>query len=203
MRTITDPESLDPMTHVLRRESLNDRLFAVLSRERNVGGEVVVLMIDLDCFQEVNAAFGRFASDRALCTVVARIQRVLRPENVLARYGDDEFVVIDVGAESAGPWHLAERVRRAVEGLQMSARGRVVRITASIGVVSSSEIDPSDDPVAALLASSHARMTEAKALGRNCVCTSDPTHESSRKLHSGTRPRAPVAGRRPAGAGRA
>jgi len=175
---------------VFNREYLTDRLLAELSRERRVGDEVAVLMIDVDCFREVNDAFGRFAGDRALCTVVARIQRVLRAEDVLARYGDDEFVVVAIGAESVGPWHLAERVRRGVEGLQMSARGRVVRITASIGVASSSEVGPNDEPVAALLASSHARMMGAKASGKNRVCISDAPLVQSPKPHSGTRPRA-------------
>jgi len=193
----------DRLTGVFNREYLNDRLFAEVSRERRESREVVVLMIGVDGLEEVNALFGHLAGDRALCAIAARIQRVLRVEDVLARYGGDEFVVVAVGNEGAGTWQLADRIRRAVEGLQMSARGQQVRITASIGVASLSEVDASDGPVAALLASADARMCGAKASGRNRVCSIAPPPEPSAKLHSGTRPRTDGAGQIDATAPRA
>jgi diguanylate cyclase (GGDEF)-like protein len=91
---------------------------------------------------------------------------------VLVRYGGDEFVVLAVGTNGVDARQLAERVRRAVEGLHMSARGHGVRITASIGVASLAELGAKGEP-SGLLASADARMYRAKESGKNSVCAGD------------------------------
>ena len=132
-------------------------------------------MIDVDGLKAVNDLFGHLAGDRALCTIAARILRALRAEDVLARYGGDEFVVLAVGSDrSATPCSPLERVRRAVEGLRMSARDRDVRITVSIGLASLSELEVTGEGGDALLSLADERMYEAKAAGRNRVCTTAP-----------------------------
>jgi diguanylate cyclase (GGDEF)-like protein len=82
-----------------------------------------------------------------------------------------------VGTATAEAWNFAERIRRTIEGLSMSARGRDVRITASIGVASLGELEPKDDPVAQLLSLADARMYTAKRSGKNRVCLVDATGE--------------------------
>ena len=163
----------DSLTHVFNRKYLDDRLLAEIGHAKRAHGDVVVLMIDVDNLKAVNDHFGHLAGDRALCTIAARILRALRVEDMLARFGGDEFVVLAVGTAGADGKQLAERVRRAVEGLHMSSRGDEVRITASIGLASLAELDPNDEPAAALLAMADARMYGAKASGRNRVCTAD------------------------------
>jgi diguanylate cyclase (GGDEF)-like protein len=112
--------------------------------------------------------------------VAARILSALRVEDVLARYGGDEFVVVAAGTDRTDAGHLAERVRRAVEGLHLSAGGREVQVTTSIGVASLTELSASDEPVSTLLAIADARMYDAKTSGRNRVCTTTaPWHASS------------------------
>ena len=165
----------DPLTQAFNRKYLNDRLHAEVSHARRANGAVAVLMIDVDCLKEVNDRFGHLAGDRALRMVAARLLRVLRVEDMLARYGGDEFVVVAVGTAGAGARQLAERVRRAVEDLHIGARGSEVKITASIGVASLAEFEASNEPAAALLASADARMYAAKASGRNFVCDGQPS----------------------------
>jgi diguanylate cyclase (GGDEF)-like protein len=167
----------DPLTHAFNRKYLTDRLLAEVAHARRSHGEVIALMIDVDGLKDVNDRFGHLAGDRALCTIVTRIQSVLRLEDVLARYGGDEFVVVAIGTVGAEAGHLAERIRRTIEGLHMSARGRDVRITASIGVASLAEVDPTDDPVARMLFLADARMYSAKRSGKNCVRLVDVASE--------------------------
>ena len=164
----------DALMRTFNRQYLDDRLHAEIAHARRSGGEVAVLMIDVDSLKDVNDRFGHLAGDRALCTIAARIVRVLRVEDMLARYGGDEFVVVAAGTAPGDAEQLAERVRRAVERLHMSARGREVHITASIGVASLAELDRSDEPVAALFVLADERMHAAKASGRNRVCTMSP-----------------------------
>jgi diguanylate cyclase (GGDEF)-like protein len=186
-RQLYDASVHDPLTHVLNRKYLGDRLLVEIAHARRTNGEVIVLMIDVDCFKNVNDGLGHLAGDRTLCAVAARIQSVLRVEDELARYGGDEFVVLTVGTAGADASELAERIRRAVEGLKMTAGSRDVRVTASIGVASLSEIVAGGEPVGALLALADARMYAAKASGKNRVCTVRSTLRERLRRHDGPR----------------
>jgi diguanylate cyclase (GGDEF)-like protein len=165
----------DALTHVFNRRYLDGRLLAEISHARRDEADLAVLVIGLDDLERITQHFGHFACDRARCTIATRIQRVLRAPDVLARSGDDEFVALGVGATGAQGKLLAERIRAAVEGLQMSARGRQVRITASIGLASLAEMDSRAAVAAALLSRAEARMHEARTAGRNRTCSAGST----------------------------
>ena len=169
-RHLYDSATHDPLTHAFNRRYLADRLAGALDDALHSGDDLAVLMVDVDSLKRVNDCFGHLAGDRALSTIAARIARALRCEDVLARYGGDEFVVLALGSDRIDSRQLAERVRQAVGGLRMRARGRNVRITASIGVASLIDVAPCDDPASALLALADRRMYSAKASGRNRVC---------------------------------
>jgi diguanylate cyclase (GGDEF)-like protein len=172
----------DPLTHVFNRRYLADRLFEEIARARRSDSDLAVLMIDLDSLKTVNDSFGHLTGDRALCAVASRIMRVLRVEDVLGRYGGDEFVVLAVGPDHTAAEQLAERVRRAVEGLDMSAEGHRVRLTTSIGVASLAELAEGVEPVTGLLAMADSRMYGAKTSGKNKVCAAFATPKASPAL---------------------
>ena len=95
------------------------------------------------------------------------MKRAIRIEDVLARYGGDEFVIVAPGSGCVEARHLGERVLRAVEELRMSARGQGVLVTLSIGVASLAEVGADEQPTAALLSLADTRLYDAKAAGRN------------------------------------
>jgi diguanylate cyclase (GGDEF)-like protein len=162
----------DPLTQAFNRRHLADRMLAEIARARRSQTDLSVLMIDVDALKTVNDGFGHLAGDRALCAVATRVQHAIRAEDVFARYGGDELVVLALGTGHAAALELADRVRRAVGNLRMSAGGREVAITTSIGVVSLHELSDSDEPVATqLLGMADARMYGAKSLGGNKVST--------------------------------
>jgi two-component system, cell cycle response regulator len=189
-RQLYESSVRDPLTNAFNRKYFVARLLAEIARARRAECDVAVLMIDVDSLKSVNDLFGHLAGDKALCAVASRILRVLRVEDVLARYGGDEFVVLAAGSGNFDAERLAERVRRAVEGLQMSARGNEVRITTSIGVALLSELTSNEDPVTALLALADSRMYGAKGSGRNKVCAAymPPEEETSPGSVPGTVP---------------
>jgi two-component system cell cycle response regulator len=187
----------DPLTHAYNRQYLADRMVAEVARARRADADVAVLMIDVDALKTVNDRFGHLAGDRVLSTIASRILRALRVEDVFARYGGDEFVVLAVGTDHSDAIRLAERVRRAVEGLRMSARGCEVAITISIGVASLAEVAETDEPGGALLTMADARMYEAKGSGGNRVCATgsgpdpkraetSPRHPTSQAVPTGS-----------------
>jgi two-component system, cell cycle response regulator len=170
-RQLYDSSVHDPLTHLFNRRYLTDRLVAEVSHARRTQGELALLIADVDSLKHVNDRFGHVAGDRALCIVGARMKRAIRVEDILARYGGDEFVIVAPGTGDVEAVHLGERVRRAVEDLHLSARGEEVPLTLSIGVASLVEIETSDEPVAALLGLADYRLYGAKAAGRNRVRT--------------------------------
>jgi diguanylate cyclase (GGDEF)-like protein len=161
----------DPLTHVFNRKYLADRLADALDDARHSHGGLSVILVDIDALKHVNDRFGRLAGDSALRAIAGRIAQSLGSEDVLARYGGDQFVVLAPGTDGVASSELAERVRRAVAGLHMRARGREVGLTASVGVASLADVLPCDDPGAALLALADTRMYAAKASGGNRIGT--------------------------------
>jgi two-component system cell cycle response regulator len=168
-RHLYESATHDPLTHVFNRKYLADLMLAEVSRARRANTDLVILMLDVDSLKGVNDRFGHLAGDRALCTFAAGVRHALRIEDVLARYGGDEFVVLATGTGLAEAMLLGERIRHAVEQLHMCARGRAVRITTSIGAAALSEVAAADEPLAALLSIADARMYGAKASGGNRV----------------------------------
>ena len=157
--------SLDPLTELPNRVVAAERIDWSVRRS---DVPTVVLFIDLDRFKEVNDEMGHEAGDRLLRQVAERLRSCLRAEDLLARYGGDEFVVcID------GPTALADHdgvVDKLLDVLRRPFRvfGREVHVTASIGVAVADPGDPGDPgDAAALLRAADAAAYRAKRLGRD------------------------------------
>jgi diguanylate cyclase (GGDEF)-like protein len=149
----------DPLTSLPNRELLLDRLAVALARRVRQGTALGVIFIDLDEFKQINDEYGHVVGDEVLVSVAHRLQREVRDGDTVARYGGDEFVVLceDLASEhTAEP--LARRLARAV-AQPVTAGGRLLEISASIGVVV--EGDPATDPEA-LLARADAEMYRHK-----------------------------------------
>jgi diguanylate cyclase (GGDEF)-like protein len=122
---------------------------------------VAVLFVDLDGFKPVNDAHGHEAGDELLRQVAARVSACVRENDVLARVGGDEFVVLMPGVTArADADAMSQRVRAAVEQ-PFHVFGAELTIGVSVGVHLAT---PSDDPDQALRAADHA-MYAVKHLG--------------------------------------
>jgi diguanylate cyclase (GGDEF)-like protein/PAS domain S-box-containing protein len=123
--------------------------------------EVAVLFVDLDQFKVVNDSLGHEVGDRLIQIVSERLRSALREDDVLARFGGDEFVVLMSGE----PLDVAERLRRAVRP-PVTIDEHELFVTASIGYSSNHQpaMTPND-----LLRDADAAMYRAKARGRDCV----------------------------------
>ena len=123
-RQLYEASVRDPLTNAFNRKYFANRLVAEVSHARRSGDCVALLVIDIDHFKVCNDAHGHVVGDRVLCSVVAQIMRTVRPDDVVARFGGDEFVVLSRVAEMVEARVLAERLRRGIERQKNPPTGR-------------------------------------------------------------------------------
>src|SRR5579862_6868268 len=166
---LTDAERrarTDPLTGVLNRRSLIERLDGTCMRAKARGMPVSVLFIDLDHFKQINDSYGHAAGDACLAGVIAPIHSELRQSDVIGRYGGEEFVVILNGADDAAARPIAERICRRVAEVRIEGFGMPIQVTCSIGIAASDTLGVWGQHLIA-----HADMAQyaAKRSGRNQV----------------------------------
>jgi diguanylate cyclase len=156
---------IDPLTGLLNRAGLRQRLQRGLDGERHAGSRRVgVLLIDLDRFRLINESLGQRAGDQLLRAVAARIRGVLHGGDAAARLGGDQFVVCS--STLAGPQAAAVMARnllRAIEPALVIAERRT-QVSVSIGIALAG-VDGHSDAPDQLLANADAAMRAAKAGG--------------------------------------
>jgi diguanylate cyclase (GGDEF)-like protein/PAS domain S-box-containing protein len=129
----------DPLTGLANRLHFHERLEQTLQRAGSSGGEVGVLLVDLDGFKRVNDEWGHATGDELLCHVAKRLAAALRDGDLLGRLGGDEFLALidcsDASATAAGDVALevAGRMRSVlIEPITLSNASATV--TASVGI---------------------------------------------------------------------
>jgi two-component system, cell cycle response regulator len=160
----------DPLTQVLNRRALTERLESELERARRYLSLVTLLLVDLDHFKNVNDTHGHLVGDEVLRDVAALLRSAVRSVDVVARYGGEEFVVVLPETARPGAVTFAERLRERIEAHNFpELTGLGLHLTASIGVATypSPEVESVED----LLAKADEALYRAKAAGRNLVHT--------------------------------
>ncbi|BBD06943.1 sensor domain-containing diguanylate cyclase [Desulfovibrio ferrophilus] len=156
----------DPLTGAANRRELETRFERAVSRYQRGGGTFSVVVMDLDGFKNVNDRLGHLMGDKVLAGVTHGVRGMLRPDDLLARWGGDEFVVLARGGlgEVAA---LAERIRLSVSGLSFGDDDEEsgMPVTVSCGVTEYREGDSLDS----LTARADAAVYRAKASGRDQV----------------------------------
>lgn len=127
----------DDLTQTYNRRHFMEMAQRELSLAARHGYVVSLLLIDLDGFKQVNDRLGHLAGDRALAACAATIRGSIRREDVVGRFGGDEFLVLAPYSDLTSAAMLAERVRRALASTDLLVGAQVMGLRASIGVVSS------------------------------------------------------------------
>jgi diguanylate cyclase (GGDEF)-like protein len=134
-----------------------------------VGGEVAVLLIDVDRLRDVNDALGHEVGDRLLASTAKRLATAVRPDDVVARLGGDEFVVLCPRVpDGAAAMELADRVRRALTG-RLTIRQLELDVSVSVGVsLTDAEVRAAapEDSAIQLVSFADTAAHSAKAAGR-------------------------------------
>lgn len=165
-RTLATLALQDPLTGLANRRAFMRAVERSLAHAARTGRPAAVILFDLDHFKAVNDTFGHAAGDEVLVGLSAAIGKVLRPGDVFARFGGDEFAVL--AQDLTGPADavgVAERVRTAGRQLLRSDRRTAGRASLSVGVATGTEATDPDT----LLRHADAALYQAKEQGRDRV----------------------------------
>ena len=158
----------DRLTGVFNRGAFEDRLQSELAASRRRGTPLALLLFDIDHFKRLNDTYGHLAGDAVLRSVAQCVQTTVRPEDVVARFGGEEFVVILRAVSPRGARVMAERVRSAIEGLGTPYNDTIIGATISVGVAHTMNAKSVESP-AVFIAAADGALYEAKHQGRNRV----------------------------------
>ena len=128
-----------------------------------------VLFLDFDDFKVINDRYGHVAGDAVLKTMARVISSAVKKEDLMGRYGGEEFVGVYMVDSVKDAKAIAERGRAAIEAAEIAFEGITLRITASIGVTMAKE----GDSVEAVVRRADRMMYQSKRLGKNNVCSDD------------------------------
>ncbi|HMN46303.1 MAG TPA: diguanylate cyclase [Povalibacter sp.] len=156
----------DPLTGVLNRRSLVERLDAACLHAQARGLPIALLFIDLDHFKQINDSFGHLAGDACLKAIIPPLQAELRQSDVIGRYGGEEFVVILSSADASAAEPIAERIRQRVADVRVEGFGQPIQVTCSIGIATSDMLGVWGEH---LIAHADTAVYAAKRSGRNRV----------------------------------
>jgi diguanylate cyclase (GGDEF)-like protein len=157
----------DELTALPNRLNFRDEIERLLSIRRDAASTSALLFIDLDQFKQVNDTLGHPCGDQLLCAVAGRLREMLRPEDFVARFGGDEFVVFQQDIKSNE--EAAALARRIVDRLSERYKidNHLVEIGASVGIAITSPAVTSADT---LLKNADMALYRAKADGRGTFC---------------------------------
>jgi diguanylate cyclase (GGDEF)-like protein len=156
----------DGLTNLCNRKQLDTVLEEEIARARRHRRELSVLMLDIDHFKKINDTHGHVTGDSVLRGLAAVLQKRLRPNDRLGRYGGEEFCAILPETSVTSAAHMAEELRKLVETYSFVADNREVRATISIGAASLEDgMKPAD-----LYRRADEKLYQAKRGGRNRVC---------------------------------
>jgi len=164
---ITHLARFDELTGLPNRVNFRDEIEHLLAVPHGAEQLSALLFVDLDQFKQVNDTLGHPCGDQLLCAVADRLRTMLRPEDFVARFGGDEFVVFQQNIKS--PEEAAGLARRVVDHLSERYKidNHLVEIGASVGIAITSPEGASADT---LLKNADMALYRAKADGRGTFC---------------------------------
>jgi two-component system cell cycle response regulator len=166
----------DELTGAYNRRYFMRHLGRELKRSQRFGGDVSLLLLDIDHFKRVNDTYGHVVGDLVLKKLTRQVAKCLqRATDWCARLGGEEFAIVLEGTNLADARICAEKMRRAIENTCIDTPAGAVRITVSIGIGGLGEIaDRNSATVQSLLELADTNLYASKAGGRNRVTSPKP-----------------------------
>ncbi len=156
---------IDPLTGCYNRRELENHLKRHIAGAIRHNGSLSVFMFDLDHFKKINDTYGHLAGDQVLKSVVNAVQNGMRTNDILTRYGGEEFMAILPETSKTKAIDLANRLRNIISKLKIKSGDHLIKVTASFGVA---ELDRCAD-MNKIMHDADTMLYKAKLNGRNTV----------------------------------
>lgn len=170
-KIITD-RFLDSLTNTYNKSYLLEHLNRILAQNYINESPLSIIMIDLDMFKNINNKYGHLTGDSILKQIGKLMNKEIRSDNILARFGGDEFILLLPRTSLNQAILVAERIRLAIEkSSYKTSKDTYINFTASFGVT---EIDESDS-VESFINRSDKALYNAKNQGKNKICVLAPS----------------------------
>ncbi|MDQ6963750.1 MAG: diguanylate cyclase [Mariprofundales bacterium] len=167
MENMQQQAQTDDLTGLMNRRHFRPLAEAEMRRALRHSVALSIMMLDIDHFKKVNDHYGHQVGDSVLRAVAQKLKQELREQDLLCRWGGEEFLLLLPGSDIAAAKRLGERIRQGVESLHFAQMERGVTISIGLAAV---------DPKQRLKVATHAAdkaLYRAKEAGRNRLCCAD------------------------------
>ena len=155
----------DDLTGIHNRRHFTITLARELAYISRRGSVSCLILFDIDHFKKVNDTYGHREGDRVLIGVAKTVAAYIRQDDVLARWGGEEFAILLRNMDIDRTYRAAERIRAKIEAMRVSTDGDPIRITVSLGIT---ELRENSHPSAeSAIKEADVRLYQAKNAGRN------------------------------------
>ena len=161
----------DELTGLYNRKYLHHRLDAEISRAKRYGMPVSCLLIDIDFFKTVNDMYGYDWGDVLLKKIAQMLEALIRKEDILTRYGDEEFILVLPNTSEENAYIFAERFRRDIEKMEFIPANEEERhpITISGGIASFPFLENVEENSNTVVRYAEHALYQAKKRGKNQI----------------------------------
>ena len=166
VRQLRDAASTDPLTGVANRRRFFDLARRAVGRAQRRDENLSVIMFDLDHFKRINDTHGHMVGDEVLKETVRICSSTLRTDDIIARFGGEEFIILLPNTSLAAASVVAERMRETLEATAITTASGPVKVTLSAGVSTLGEQSPTIDR---MIRCADDGLYDAKRAGRNRV----------------------------------
>ncbi len=171
MAKIRQVSTTDELTGLHNRKYMQERLDQEISRSKRYGLKLSCLLFDLDFFKVVNDIYGYSWGDVLLKSVAEKLKQLIRKEDILTRYGDEEFLVLLPNTSEEQAFLFAERFRRDIERMEFIPAGEEERhpITISGGISTYPCMENVDEDANTIIRYAEHALYNAKKRGKNKI----------------------------------
>jgi diguanylate cyclase (GGDEF)-like protein len=168
----------DPLTRLYNASYFAERLLGELALTQREGTTLAVVLVDIDQLKTLNAQRGHQVGDAVLKLVASTLQKLMRPEDILARQADDEFAILIRSTSLRNLQILAERAQSRIASLAIEAGLLGEPLSVSIGIAQFGEHD-AQHSVSSMLAAARLAVAAAKRQSTSRIATAPSTPPGS------------------------
>lgn len=162
--------STDKLTGAANRQVFEEYFRQALDKAKLTQSPISILLLDIDHFKKVNDSYGHGMGDLVLKTMANMLRGLLQPQDILCRWGGEEFLILLPEMDLSRAAEFAEQIRDLISLREIKVNGLHISITASIGVAEHQAQEPAED----LIKRADLALYQAKAAGRNQVVLNHP-----------------------------